>query len=437
MNGVNPDTGALSCSTPDVIVVNGGGGADLLDIVSPPGPSQFPGVGTMTINGGDGADELRGSWIGSSGFVGTLLGGAGNDLLIKSAFGVVRGGPGDDRLVGAGAAGQTFDGEDGSDEVYLDISTGSQVQFTLIAEDSGLSAQVGGGPSNFLPWTSIERVDALLNDGDQTVDAGGFSGTLRVNGLGGADTLIGGPGPDHLSGGAGNDVLEGSGGPDQLLGDSGDDLLRARDGVADGGDCGPGGDTLIADTADALLGCEIIDVPPPLPAPPPATPSLGRATVGVGWRVRGSRTTITRLRIGKRGAKDGGRGPLRRQGLSLQAHANRQGAQGGDQRARAVQPERAESPGGRTNHRGPHHRPRLHREGRALQAPSGQAAHARHALPARRQDQAAAQLLSGASPGRYPAGRLVRSSAGAADSSRWRRRNAISSATTASKGAPS
>ena len=303
VNGANPDTGSLACSTPDSIVADGGGGADTLEVVSPPGPSKFPALDSTTLAGGEGSDELTGDYIGSPGYVGTLLGGPGDDVLVKAGNIVVRGGSGDDRLVGTGGPGTTFDGEEGSDEVFIDISTGSTTQLTLIPEDAGITVEFAGQPSAFLTWTSIERVDALLNDGQQTFDGAGFSGTVRVNGLGGPDTLTGGAGPDELSGGGGNDVLEGAGGADQHFGDSGDDLLRTRDAVADGGDCGPGADILIADAIDVVALCETVDLPPPLPAPPPgpAGPgtALAGATVKARWRVRRSRTTITRLRIGK------------------------------------------------------------------------------------------------------------------------------------------
>ncbi len=75
-------------------------------------------------------------------------------------------------------------------------------------------------------------------------------------GLGGNDVLLGLGGNDVLFGGRGNDLLVGGPGRDRLYGGPGNDTLRARDGLRDVVDCGPGRDTAIVDRIDRVSGCE-------------------------------------------------------------------------------------------------------------------------------------------------------------------------------------
>jgi Domain of unknown function DUF11/RTX calcium-binding nonapeptide repeat (4 copies) len=77
-------------------------------------------------------------------------------------------------------------------------------------------------------------------------------------GLDGNDVLLGLGGNDVLFGGRGDDLLVGGPGRDRLYGGPGSDTLRARDGVRDVVDCGPGRDTATVDRIDRLSGCERI-----------------------------------------------------------------------------------------------------------------------------------------------------------------------------------
>jgi hypothetical protein len=86
-----------------------------------------------------------------------------------------------------------------------------------------------------------------------------LSGTAAgdtLYGLDGNDVLFGLAGNDVLFGGRGNDILVGGLGRDRLFGGPGNDTLRARDGLRDVVDCGPGRDTAIVDRTDRVSGCE-------------------------------------------------------------------------------------------------------------------------------------------------------------------------------------
>jgi hypothetical protein len=336
----NVKTGLLACADPGSIEVDAGEGADVLDIRG----VQHADWATMTqvsLEGGGGADTLYGSSIDGALVLGTLSGGPGEDVLVPGGETAVNGGPGNDLFQGLGAPSALLDGGGETDTIAIDFSANAPADQTFLPTDGGLAYGPEGGPTTNALWASIERFDAVLDDGAQHVDAAGFSGSVHLDGRGGMDTLIGGPladellggdGDDLLEGGGGNDVVDGAEGADTLrggedddtlegganadvyAGGAGDDLIRARDDIADGGDCGPGHDTLIADAIDALTGCEVVDlpsvfVPPsqpppsdpgptPLPRPDPIPlPKRNPAAVKPSWKVRGDVTTITRLRV--------------------------------------------------------------------------------------------------------------------------------------------
>jgi hypothetical protein len=91
----------------------------------------------------------------------------------------------------------------------------------------------------------------------QSVLAG--HGNDLVHGDGGNDVLDGGPGDDVVHGDGGHDILVGGAGVDRLLGGAGPDVIRARDSWRDAITCGPGQDTVEADTIDLVAAdCELI-----------------------------------------------------------------------------------------------------------------------------------------------------------------------------------
>lgn len=86
--------------------------------------------------------------------------------------------------------------------------------------------------------------------GEDRVDAS------RVRHRGGLVFLKGGPGDDTLIGSPFRDALDGGPGSDILAGGAGLDQLFARDGRRDGIRCGPGKDSVFADSRDVVSGCE-------------------------------------------------------------------------------------------------------------------------------------------------------------------------------------
>jgi Ca2+-binding RTX toxin-like protein len=113
--------------------------------------------------------------------------------------------------------------------------------------------------------TGIER--ATGSDFDDVIDGRSQKDAVRIDGLTGADLLVGGRAGDLLRGGTGDDDLRGKAGADELVGndggdalrgDGGDDTLRGGDGAdtlrgGDGDDVligGAGGDTFVFDDRD-------------------------------------------------------------------------------------------------------------------------------------------------------------------------------------------
>ncbi|MEO1617915.1 MAG: hypothetical protein AAFV88_18825 [Planctomycetota bacterium] len=135
----------------------------------------------VIIDGGPG-DDL----IDSTGFLNSLKGGSGDDLIIHR-FGLLA----------------RIDGQNGND--YL-----------IGSDEDGI---IRGGDGD-------DVIQA--GDGDETV-YGGFGNDIIVCGAGDHD-VFGGPGNDLLYGGDGDDDLYGEDGDDRIKGDNGDDYLSGGEG---------------------------------------------------------------------------------------------------------------------------------------------------------------------------------------------------------------
>jgi Ca2+-binding RTX toxin-like protein len=161
--------------------------------------------------------------------------------------GEVRGGPGDDTLVGTSAA-DVLIGLGGDDELYG-----------------------GRGPDQLYGGAGHDRL--FGGDGDDLLVDGGQGARFWDQLRGGAsdDRLIGGPGADVLRGDHGNDLLDGRDRAPRRLsaatddptrsrdyeqGGPGDDTILTRDGRPDSVSCGPGDDVAITDALDLVAGCE-------------------------------------------------------------------------------------------------------------------------------------------------------------------------------------
>lgn len=163
---------------------------------------------TLTQNGFDGADTLRG--VASSD---VIRGMGGNDILF--------GGRGHDRLDG-GAGNDTLIGDEGDDT--LSGGAGNDV----LRGDAGADTLDGGTGNDILDGGNGANV-ASGGRGDDTIDGG--DDPDRLDGGDGKDTLTGWAGDDILVGGAGDDALYGQDGADLLVGGLGDDWLAGGAGA--------------------------------------------------------------------------------------------------------------------------------------------------------------------------------------------------------------
>ena len=195
------------------LTIIGGSGADQIDL-SGLSETLYPMLKTVVIKGGSGNDRIIGSF--ADDFIDAA---AGNDT--------VSGGLGDDKI--QGGAGTDLLIESGDVDFVLTNTT----------LDGGL------GTDSLL---TIENVSLTGGEGDNTIDASEFTkGAVTLIGGLGNDTLSGGTsndaisgqdGDDELSGGKGNDTLLGGFGSDALNGDAGNDLLIGGfdDDTLNGGD---------------------------------------------------------------------------------------------------------------------------------------------------------------------------------------------------------
>ncbi|MFB2894541.1 beta strand repeat-containing protein [Aerosakkonemataceae cyanobacterium BLCC-F50] len=227
-------------------IFNGGAGNN--DRVEESGNVNFTLTDTTLI--GNGTDSLTGI---ESVF---LTGGAGNNALNALAFTLgtvnLNGGAGNDTLLGGtrddtmtgGLGDDLLNGGDGFDRV---VEAGD-INFTL----SGFTL-IGNGTDNL---SSIEQVQLTGGAGNNLINAAGFTvGGVRINGLDGNDTLIGGSQGDLINGGKGNDSIDGGDGADSINDfDGGNDTINSGAGndevqSGNGSDLINGGDGI-----DALFG---------------------------------------------------------------------------------------------------------------------------------------------------------------------------------------
>src|SRR3990172_5309546 len=169
------------------------------------------------------------NYIADSNGTGSLLGGAGNDVLdgldgddtLEGASGndVLLGGEGNDSLVG-GEGNDALNGQAGDDTLV-----GGAGNDNYIVDSAG--DQIVEAPGE----GSTDRVQTVLTlyslEGLPQVEILQFTGEGDFHGIGnaGANTLIGGVGADSLEGAADDDALIGAGGNDTLAGGDGNDTL--------------------------------------------------------------------------------------------------------------------------------------------------------------------------------------------------------------------
>ena len=301
---ISPAPFSLDIGTTEKLVVNMGGGDDILSATG-----NLASLIGITVDGGAGNDTI----LGSNGND-LLFGGEGNDFIdgnqgADSAFL----GAGDDTFQwDPGDGSDLVDGQGGTDTLLFNganiaeqmdvLPNGSRALFTrnignITMDLNGIERinvnALGGADLitvHDMTGTDVKEINVNLagtlggatGDGaaDQVVVQGtsdndvihaetiGTSGTvtglaavtnvtnletidqLVVDGGAGNDTLIGGAGSQVLHGGDGDDVLQGGAGDDQMFGDAGNDRMVWNPG--DGTDLMEGGDGI--DTAEVNGG---------------------------------------------------------------------------------------------------------------------------------------------------------------------------------------
>ena len=229
--------------------VDAGAGADVVDgaanALGGPGDDR---LAANTADGGPGDDRVR---------AGQADGGDGRDVLSPLVEGTatrLRGGAGDDVLVG-GSAGDELDGGAGADR--LQGGTGDDTLDPGPGADD-IDGGDGADTASFAYATSDVHADLSqtgpidpTGEGDALIgieSLAGGAGDDALRGDDGVNRLSGGGGRDALDGGGGGDVLEGGEAGDVLTGGDGDDILIGGAG-ADRLDAGAGDDDLAADEA--------------------------------------------------------------------------------------------------------------------------------------------------------------------------------------------
>ncbi len=197
------------------------GGNDKFSTLDPTKPVK--GI-AVTLNGGDGTDELTGT-DGAD----TLNGGAGDDKLVGfKGNDTMNGEAGDDLMVwNPGDGSDKMEGGDGTD----------------VAQDNG-----GNGIDHFVVTAQGQRVTATRDNVAPFFLDIGTTETLDLNGNGGDDAV---------------DVNTGLGAlikVDAELGD-GNDAIDARNGSVEKIDGGAGADTARVDADDQVTNVETVDAP--------------------------------------------------------------------------------------------------------------------------------------------------------------------------------
>jgi Ca2+-binding RTX toxin-like protein len=259
VNGADPGSGAAACNALTGINVDGGPGANAIDLTGVTS-AAFPNVASVLADGNAGNDTILGSerpdrLIGGDNDD-TTEGRAGDDTLVWN--------PGDDSDINVGGPGSDtieVNGGGGNERFSANpAAAGGGVRFERSADSAG------GFFS--LDITTAERLDMNANGGDDSftsegaIAALGFA--LDVDGGAGNDTLDGGDGPDLIDGGADNDRIVGDDNPlgtrDDSRGGAGDDTLVWNPGDDD--DVNEGGDGNDTAEVNGAGGDEKFDVRP-------------------------------------------------------------------------------------------------------------------------------------------------------------------------------
>ena len=190
-------------------LLDGKGGNDILD----------GGAGDDDLNGGDGIDTINET--ANTHFIltnsGLIRGTTETDSLNNIEVANLVGGTNSNTFTLSGWTGTgSINGRGGNDTIIW----AADAHFTLT--NGSILVSTALGPMTLV---SIEAARLTGGEGDNILDASGFSGVTQLTGGNGDDTLRGGSGPDLIRGGMGNDTLTGNRGNDVLEGGDGFDTL--------------------------------------------------------------------------------------------------------------------------------------------------------------------------------------------------------------------
>ena len=241
----------------------GGAGNDVLE----------GGTGNDSLDGGDGADALLGgdgadTLIGGTGND-TLDGGLGDDSIAVGGRDFAIGGSGDDIFfldpadLAGNVAATILGGETGEDLVdptnggagdVLDLSLSlSAVQVSFNANpESGSVNGIDIDVDEDITFFEVERV--ITTAQNDTIVAGGSTGSINVDAGAGDDLVVAAGGNDTILAGAGNDLIGSDSGNDSIIAGDGDDTIfaGAGDDIVFGG---AGNDRIISEAGnDTLTG---------------------------------------------------------------------------------------------------------------------------------------------------------------------------------------
>jgi len=205
-------------------------------------------TGTLTINGGDGDDNIVGSKNADH-----LIGGLGSDRITGfTGPDDVDGGEGNDVMTwNNGDGNDTNDGDGGTDETQIngrnttdDMTVqpiGGRVRFDRVA------------PGPFNVDMDVERLTINSQAGDdKLVTSPGVTLPITIDAGPGVDDITTGDAGDLVQGGEGADTLNAGAGGDRIVGNPGNDVMNA----------GPGDDTMVwnnGDTNDQMNGQDGLD----------------------------------------------------------------------------------------------------------------------------------------------------------------------------------
>jgi Ca2+-binding RTX toxin-like protein len=258
VNGANPGTGAVACAALTGLIVNGGPGANVIDITTM-SASNFAALTSRTVDGAGGADTILGSPS-----IDVMLGGSENDT--------IDGNQGADVAFGGGGSDVfRWDPGDGSDvlEGQADVDTlvfasSAAVENVVFAPNGGRLLLTRDVASIVMDIDDVEQVDlSLLGGSDNLVvnelaatdvdqialHLAGTLGGSSGDGMGDTVSIVGGAGADRIVAGTAGGAISVSHG---LIGITIDTFEPTLDNLSLAG--GDGGDTL---TVDASLAGQV------------------------------------------------------------------------------------------------------------------------------------------------------------------------------------